>query len=123
MAKMKFSPDTCTLSGHVRSNTLVSTDAQGRPVATRPSPLGRGLHARSPLDQMSWKCTICSSEHVELPTCFGIEAPWRALVPEVEFSKRVDLTSDQCVVDAREFFVRGHIEIPIVGRAESLAFS
>jgi len=27
-------------------NTLVNADAQGRPVAARPSPLGRGLHAR-----------------------------------------------------------------------------
>jgi hypothetical protein len=30
----------------MRSNKLVNTDAQGRPVAARPSPLGRGLHAR-----------------------------------------------------------------------------
>ncbi len=30
----------------MRSNKLVNTDAQGRPVATRPSSLGRGLHAR-----------------------------------------------------------------------------
>jgi hypothetical protein len=30
----------------LRSNKLVNTDAQGRPVAARPSPLGRGLHAR-----------------------------------------------------------------------------
>jgi hypothetical protein len=29
-----------------RSNEPVNTDAQGRPVAARPSPLGRGLHTR-----------------------------------------------------------------------------
>jgi hypothetical protein len=29
-----------------RDNTLVNADAQGRAVAARPSPLGRGLHAR-----------------------------------------------------------------------------
>jgi len=32
--------------GIERSNKLVNADAQGRPVAARPSPLGRGLHAR-----------------------------------------------------------------------------
>jgi hypothetical protein len=72
---------------------------------------------------MNWKCQTCGEEHADLPLCFGAEAPWRALVPESEFSRRVDLTPDQCVVDEEAFFVRGHIEIPIHGQAESLAFS
>ena len=72
---------------------------------------------------MSWKCHTCGVEHDELPLCFGIEAPWRALVPEGEFAQRVELTPDQCVVDGKEFFVRGHIEIPILGYADALAFS
>jgi hypothetical protein len=55
--------------------------------------------------------------------CFGIEAPWRALVPESEFAQRVELTRDQCVVDEEVFFVRGHIEIPIYDYSEPLAFS
>lgn len=72
---------------------------------------------------MSWKCGICGVGHDELPTCFGIEAPWRALVAEREFAERVELTADQCVVDGKEFFVRGHIEIPIHQHSEPLAFS
>ena len=72
---------------------------------------------------MTWKCPFCGVEHDELPSCFGIEAPWRALVPESEFAQRVELTPDQCVVDEQHFFVRGHIEIPIHDTAESLAFS
>ncbi|CAN5766731.1 DUF2199 domain-containing protein [soil metagenome] len=72
---------------------------------------------------MSWKCDICGVEHDELPTCFGMEAPWRALVAESEFGERVELTADQCVVDGKKFFVRGHVEIPIHGHAEPLAFS
>ena len=62
-------------------------------------------------------------EHEGVPICFGIEAPWRALVSEDEFDKRVELSKDQCVVDKQTFFVRGHIEIPIHDYAESLAFS
>ena len=72
---------------------------------------------------MTWTCTVCGDDHGDIPSCFGIEAPWRALVPEAEFSNRVELTKDQCVVDGKEFFVRGHIEIPIIGQSETLAFS
>lgn len=72
---------------------------------------------------MSWKCDTCGVEHNDIPLCFGIEAPWKALVPESEFKQRVDLTPDQCVVDEKFFFIRGHIEIPIHDYPESLAFS
>lgn len=74
---------------------------------------------------MTWRCEICGVEveHDELPLCFGIDAPWRALVPENEFAQRVELTADQCVVDAKEFFIRGHIEIPIHTMSEPLSFS
>jgi hypothetical protein len=72
---------------------------------------------------MSWTCQICGLAHADVPLCFGIEAPWRALVPESEFDQRVDLTPDQCVVDGQRFFIRGHIEIPIHDYPEPLAFS
>ena len=72
---------------------------------------------------MSWKCSTCGVQQSDIPLCFGIEAPWRALVPESEFAQRVDLTPDQCVVDEQHFFIRGHIEIPIHDYSESLAFS
>jgi len=72
---------------------------------------------------MTWKCTLCDLEHDEIPVCFGLPAPWRALVPESQFESRVDLTPDQCVVDQKVFFIRGHIEIPIHDHGEKLAFS
>jgi hypothetical protein len=72
---------------------------------------------------MAWQCNICGARHDEIPTCFGIEAPWRALVPEPEFLRRVELTSDQCVIDGATFFVRGHVQIPIHHLSEPLAFS
>jgi hypothetical protein len=72
---------------------------------------------------MIWQCPDCGRTHDDLPVCFGIEAPWRALVPEKEFDSRVELTPDQCVVDESQFFVRGHIEIPIHGHDEPLSFS
>jgi hypothetical protein len=72
---------------------------------------------------MRWQCHICGVEHDDLPLCFGIEAPWRALVPENEFENRVHLTPDQCVVDDETFFIRGHIQIPILDYPDPLAFS
>jgi hypothetical protein len=72
---------------------------------------------------MSWKCQICGVELDDMPMCFGVDAPWRALVAESEFVQRVELTPDQCVVDKNSFFVRGHIEVPIHVIQESVAFS
>ena len=72
---------------------------------------------------MAWNCRICGVEHDDVPECFGIEAPWRALVSNDEFQRRVELTNDQCVVDGSTFFVRGHIEIPIHGHPNPLAFA
>ncbi|NNJ28006.1 DUF2199 domain-containing protein [Alienimonas chondri] len=72
---------------------------------------------------MTWRCRTCGVEHDELPLCYGAEAPWRALVPEEEFDRRVELNADQCVVDGKVFFLRGHVELPIIGRAETFAWS
>jgi hypothetical protein len=70
-----------------------------------------------------WVCRTCGIERENPPICFGADAPWRALVPPEEFSARVKLSSDQCVVDEQQFFIRGHIEIPIHKHPEPLSFS
>jgi hypothetical protein len=72
---------------------------------------------------MSWKCHVCGIAYEADPLCFGIDAPWRALVPTADFDQRVELTRDQCVVDRKTFFIRGLIEIPIHGHAKSLSFA
>src|SRR6266513_1176133 len=69
------------------------------------------------------KCPICGADQTEIPLCFNIEAPWRALVPDADFDQRVELNADQCVVDKKHFFIRGHIEIPIHNYPEKLSFS
>lgn len=72
---------------------------------------------------MSWKCTTCGLEHEELPLCFGFDAPWPSLVPEDEFDRRVELTPDLCSVDGTAFFIRGHIEIPIIDHPDTFCLS
>ena len=59
-------------------------------------------------------CATCGKFHDELPLSFGPRAPdaWGG-VPEHERSKRTELSSDQCVIDRKHFFVLGRIVIPI----------
>ena len=90
----------------------------------RPAPVKR--RAVSRLSQMS-ATTLCRECGATLPSvllCYGADAPWRALgVQDSEFERRVDLTADQCVVDEEQFFVRGHIDIPVIGSDEVFSWS
>jgi hypothetical protein len=62
----------------------------------------------------SYICKTCGKRHDELPMCYGANAPelWYT-IPEEERSERADLTSDQCVIDQKYFFVLGRILIPV----------
>lgn len=71
-----------------------------------------------------WTCACCGQEFDTLPTCWSVgpPIPYMAL-PEDERERRAWLDRDACVIDDREFYVRGHIEIPIVGSDEIFAWS
>lgn len=59
-------------------------------------------------------CSVCGGTHGEIPFAFGAEAPYVYwTVPEAERSRRTLLSSDQCVIDDRHFFVRGNLEVAI----------
>lgn len=73
---------------------------------------------------MHTRCPQCGRDFEWPPLCIAAEAPWRELgVTEEQFEQRVELTKDQCVVNRRHFFVRGHVEIPIRGSDETFAWS
>src|SRR5579864_2680399 len=57
-----------------------------------------------------FRCS-CGAILSELPLAwhFGAPAQWPSIPPEER-----ELTSDQCMIDAKYFFVRGLIEIPVV---------
>jgi hypothetical protein len=67
-----------------------------------------------------WTCGCCGKTFDTLPMDYAIEGPsnWFA-VPEAERATRVRKDSDLCVIDAREFYVRGCIEVPVQGCAET----
>jgi hypothetical protein len=62
---------------------------------------------------MGWECSLCDDEHEGTPLLFGADAPWRLFVPEEDFASRVELTEGLCVVDDAQFFLRGHLELPV----------
>ena len=64
-------------------------------------------------------CSRCGEFHEEFPLCFGAEFPdFYFSVPSEERASRVELTESLCVVDEAHFFIRGRIEIPIIGSDE-----
>ena len=65
-----------------------------------------------------FQCHTCGQLHKGMPT-FGWDYPINVLdIPPEERDKRVDLGSDDCVIDGKWFFVRGCIEIPVFGLDE-----
>jgi hypothetical protein len=63
-------------------------------------------------------CSSCGETHEGMPT-FSADAPLNYYaIPESERSKRCQLSSDDCVIDEQEYYVRGCIEIPVHGTDE-----
>src|ERR1700729_3347871 len=63
-----------------------------------------------------YRCRCCGKQHDELPMHYGAAAPaiW-FMIPESERHKRCHLSSDQCIVDDKHFFVMANLEIPVAG--------
>ncbi|MEV6213004.1 DUF2199 domain-containing protein [Kitasatospora sp. NPDC051914] len=62
-------------------------------------------------------CTCCNSHHSDVPMNFSSPAPahWDESLAEDPDSL---LSSDQCVIKGEHFFVRGLVEIPVIGSDE-----
>lgn len=59
-------------------------------------------------------CATCGRFHEQVPMSFGAPAPapWFS-IPEVERGDRVVLSSDQCILDGRHFFLLGRLELVV----------
>jgi hypothetical protein len=62
-------------------------------------------------------CSCCGQHHGELPLSFTAPAPdyWTS---DLHDDPDSELSSDQCVIKKRVFFVRGLIEIPVIDTGE-----
>lgn len=62
---------------------------------------------------MSYRCSVCGEIHHDLPH-IAMDKPdhwWD--VPEEEREQRIELTSDTCIIDNEDYFIRGVIEIHV----------
>ena len=68
----------------------------------------------------AWTCRCCGRQFNTLPLDYAFEAPdqWFT-VPEAEREARTRRSSDVCIIDREDFFVRGCVEIPVVGMSET----
>jgi hypothetical protein len=62
---------------------------------------------------MSYRCAVCGEIHDDLPDVAMDKPDFWFDFAEEERSRRIKLTSETCVADGKDFFIRGVIEIPI----------
>lgn len=61
-------------------------------------------------------CTVCGERHDNLPLKYSVKAPQAVTaIPPEELEQRVVITADQCVIDGRDFYLRGRILVPVHG--------
>ncbi|MFD4658879.1 DUF2199 domain-containing protein [Kitasatospora sp. NPDC058444] len=65
-------------------------------------------------DHPGFTCTCCGGHHAGLPLNYSTVAP-DAWDPALEADPHSMLSSDQCVIRGEHFFVKGLIEIPVLG--------
>lgn len=62
---------------------------------------------------MTYRCSTCGATHEDLPH-LAMEFPDHYFeVPEEERGQRIEVTSDTCIIDNEDFFIRGIIEIHV----------
>lgn len=72
---------------------------------------------------MSSTCATCGKPHDGLPLAYGAHAPFAAeAIPRDEREARLQLSSDQCIIDDERFFVLGRIPLPVLDAAAGTVF-
>ena len=69
-----------------------------------------------PQNNSTYLCSCCGKEHTGVPFSFAADFP----DPYANLNKdgrdaRAIIGSDQCIIDQQQFYLRGCLEIPIVG--------
>lgn len=63
-----------------------------------------------------WTCKCCGKQYDTLSFAYALDQPdpWNE-IPETERKQRAVLGSDGCVIDEKEFYLRGRILLPVIG--------
>lgn len=71
----------------------------------------------------SWTCHCCGQEFESLPLNIGADFPLNYYaVPEGERAGRIKHTEHFCVIDNDTFFVRGCIDVPVIGHDQPFSW-
>ena|SRR5215467_1374747 len=67
-----------------------------------------------------WTCSCCGKTHTGLPLDFSVIFPdyfagWRSGLSEEQINERSFFNEDICVVEHEHYFIRGVIELPLIG--------
>jgi hypothetical protein len=70
----------------------------------------------------AFRCGTCHAVHEGIPS-FGWDYPVQYLaVPESQRGQRCVLTPDTCAIDDEHYFVRGCLDVPLIGRDDILSW-
>ena len=65
--------------------------------------------------QNGFECKVCGERHA-LPLSYSVRSPLAiGTIPPEELEQRVVITPDQCVIDGKDFYLRGRILVPVIG--------
>lgn len=77
------------------------------------------LVGKATMTPESYLCATCGQSHEGLPFSFAADFPDPyANLPHDQRDSRTVIGTDQCIIDEQQFFLRGCLEIPIIGQAE-----
>ena len=66
----------------------------------------------------AFKCHVCNGWHDSLPMSYSVKMPLAmTVVPDEELATRAVFTTNKCVIDRRQFYLRGRIPVPVIGEA------
>ena len=71
---------------------------------------------------MTYTCTCCGEVHDDLPDLSFDRPAYAAAVPDEEFTDRVHLDENLCIVDDEHYFIRGVLLVPIHESEQNLGF-
>lgn len=74
------------------------------------------------MEPFTFTCPCCGEEVVGLPDSAYAEPAYAHAIPEAERAARVKLSSDFCIVDDEDFFIRAVCPVPVVGTAQDFGW-
>ena len=75
------------------------------------------------IKEMGFLCSICGELHKDVPMAYGADAPWAYFqIPKSDLENRCVLTQDACIIDNRDFYIKGQLNL-LVDNNEEFSWS